>query len=93
MAMCKLGAYNGVCSANQNMLDIFRANEKEKDKRVLFPCIRKIAIETTPATKIKINDVDIVIPSTGIFEIGFGLIDITSLIFDSSENANIVYMF
>ena len=93
MAICKLGAYHDVCSANANMIDVFRTIETEKDIHIHFTCVRKIAIEAPPETQFTVNDVDIIMPSTGIFELGFGLIDIYNLVFATDTEANIVYMF
>lgn len=92
-SLLNMGSYQGKCQANINMVDIFKANEKVKNPSLYFKTIRKIAIEAPVKTSIYINDVKIVMPSTGIFELGLDYIQITKLEFKEPVEVNIIYLF
>ena len=54
--------------------------------------IKKIGIQCDPGTVVSINGCDIPIVS-GVFELGYGQIDVTSLVFKQAVSVNIYYMY
>lgn len=93
MGMAHLSSYVGTVDANKNLVEQFMNTQKEKYPTLYFNEIKKIAIQAPEKTEFSINGEDFVMPSTGIFEVGYGLISIKELIFKTSIEANIVYMF
>lgn len=93
LSLVSMGSYNGTVVANENLIDLFHETEKEKHPNRFFSTVRKIAIEAPSETKFIINDVEIVMPSTGIFELGLDYVQIEKLIFESSVKVNIIYMY
>ena len=96
MSKGTLGSFNGAVTPGTNMLPIFRENEL-----AVFPnstlqfskmVIRQIGIKTDAGAVVEINGREMPIVS-GEFEMGFGLIDIYSLVFRDAVNANIYYMY
>lgn len=92
-----LGSFNGVVTPNVNMVEIFRKNEISKHENSHlalspFMTLKKIGIQCEPGTQILINGCNIPIVS-GVFEIGYDQIDITSLVFDTPVETNIYYMY
>lgn len=91
-----LGSFNGTVTANVNMLDIFKANEliQHPNSTLQFSklTIKKIGIQCAPGTEVEINGSKIPIVS-GTFELGFGQVQVTSLIFRSAVPVNIYYMY
>lgn len=93
LSLAYLGSYNGICDANVNLVDVFKKIQKEKRPNISFNTIRKIAIEAPSKTEFTINDVDIIMPSTGIFELGLDYVQIEKLVFKNSVQVNIVYLY
>lgn len=93
LSMVYLGSYYGACPAGENMVDLFKANEKEKRPDLPFKTVRKIAIEAPAGTVVHINETEIVMPSSCYFELGLDWVQIYSLIFDSAVDVNIIYMY
>ena len=54
--------------------------------------IKKIGIKCDPGTEVVINGSEIPIV-TGVFELGFDQVDITSLVFKEAKDVNIYYMY
>ena len=95
MSKGTLGSFNGTTTANANMVDVFRKNEIELHQNSVFAermIIKKIGIQCDPGTEVSINGCDIPIVS-GVFELGYGQIDITSLVFKQAVAVNIYYMY
>ena len=97
MSKCTLGSFNGTTTANANMVDVFRKNEIELHQNSVLAfaermIIKKIGIQCDPGTEVSINGCDIPIVS-GVFELGYGQIDITSLVFKQAVAVNIYYMY
>ena len=85
MSKGTLGSFNGTTTANVNMLDIFKQNEMaaHENSTLAFTdhmVIKKIGIQCEAGTEVIINGCEIPIVS-GVFELGFGQVDITSLVF------------
>lgn len=93
VSIVNLGSYYGICKANKNMIDTFKEVEKKKNPSMVFDTVRKIVMEAPAQTELVINGVNIVMPSTGIIEFGLDFVQITSLIFKSDVNVNIIYMY
>lgn len=91
-----LGSFNGTVTANVNMLDIFKENEltQHPNSTLQFSklTIKKLGIQCDPGTEVEINGSKIPIVS-GTFELGFGQVEVTSLIFRSAVSVNIYYMY
>lgn len=97
MSKGTLGSFNGTTTANVNMLDIFRHEEMDKHENSTLAftphmTVKKIGIQCPAGTEVVINGCDIPIVS-GVFELGFGQIDVTSLIFKEAVAVNIYYMY
>jgi len=97
MSKGTLGSFNGTTTANVNMLDIFKQQELDKHENSILAfsdrmIIRKIGIQCDPGTNVIINGCEIPIVS-GIFELGYGQIDVTSLVFKEAVSVNIYYMY
>lgn len=96
MAQGTLGSFDGVVTPNVDMLTIFKEKELaiHPNSTLAFSpmIIKKIGIQTDAGTVVKINGSDIPIVS-GVFELGFGQVDIYSLVFTSSVKASVYYMY
>lgn len=97
MSKGTLGSFNGTTTANVNMLDIFKQNEMaaHENSTLAFTdhmVIKKIGIQCEAGTEVIINGCEIPIVS-GVFELGFGQVDITSLVFKEEKSVNIYYMY
>lgn len=97
MSKGTLGSFNGTTTPNVNMVDVFKQAEIAKHENSFlkfsdFMVIKKIGIQCEAGTVISINGSEIPIVS-GVLELGYGQIDITSLIFTSAVPANIYYMY
>lgn len=97
MSKGTLGSFNGTTTANVNMLDIFKEKEmaKHENSTLAFSSrmiIKKIGIQCPAGTEVSINGCDIPIVS-GVFELGFGQIDVSSLVFKEAVSVNIYYMY
>ena len=97
MSKGTLGSFNGTTTANVNMVDIFKREElaKHPNSTLAFSSrmiIKKIGIQCPAGTKVIINGCDIPLV-TGVFELGYGQIDVSSLVFKESVAANIYYMY
>lgn len=100
MAKGHLGSFIGAVTPDVNMIDLFKAQEEEKHVLASrkWPAsipfsIQQLSISADPGTTFTLNTAQIVIPSTGIFELSYGLIEIESLVFHAQVNVNIVYLF
>ena len=97
MSKGTLGSFNGTTTPNVNMLDIFRANELEKHENSTLAfsskmIVKKIGIQCDSGTVVVINDSEIPIVS-GTFELGYGQVDVSSLVFKQAVPVNIYYMY
>lgn len=97
MSKGTLGSFNGTTTANVNMLDIFKKEEMDKHENSTLAfssrmIIKKIGIQCPAGTMVSINGCDIPIVS-GVFELGFGQIDVSSLVFFEAVAVNIYYMY
>ena len=97
MSKGTLGSFNGTTTANVNMLDIFKQNElaAHENSTLAFTdlmVIKKIGTKCDPGTEVVINGSEIPIV-TGVFELGFDQVDITSLVFKEAKDVNIYYMY
>ena len=97
MSKGTLGSYNGITRPNVNMLDIFKQEEISKHENCVlkfsdFMVIKKLGIQCDAGTQVEINGCEIPIVS-GVFELGYGQIDVTSLVFKSAVSVNIYYMY
>lgn len=98
MSKGMLGSFNGTVTPNVNMVEVFKQNEIEKHENSIlkfadFMTLRKVGIQCEGGTIVQINDCDIPIPSSGVFELGFDQIEVTKLVFPSAVEANIYYMY
>lgn len=93
MGLVSLSSFVGTVDADKNLVEQFKAEQKKKHPTLNFDEIKKMVIQAPEATEFSINGENFVMPSTGIFELGYGLVDVYELIFKTSVDANIVYMF
>lgn len=91
-----LGSFDGNTSPNVNMLEIFTTNELTNNPNSFLRygamVIKKIGIYVPPNTVVTINDSAITIV-TGIFELGYGQVDVYNLVFESTVAAHIYYLY
>lgn len=97
MSKGTLGSFNGTTTANENMVDVFRREElrKHENSTLAFTpqmTLKKIGIQCPAGTMVAINGCDIPVVS-GVFELGYGQIDVTSLVFKEAVAVNIYYMY
>lgn len=98
MAKGTLGSFVGTVTPGVNMIDLLKDQQGDKRLSRKWPtsipfAIQKMAINGEPGTSFKVNDAQIVLPSTGVFELSYGLCDIDSLVFDEAVDVNIVYLY
>lgn len=96
MSQAHLGSFNGTVTPGINMLTVFKKKEIEDNPNSILNfgdlVLKKFGISCPSGTVVKINGKEIPI-FTGVFELGFNQIDITSLEFSEAVNVNIYYMF
>lgn len=96
MSKAFLSSFSGIAMANTNMVEVFKRNELEQNPNSTLAfsdmVIKKIGIQCDPGTEVLINGNSIPIIS-GIFELAYGQIDITSLIFKQDVAVNIYFMY
>lgn len=93
MALVSMGSYVNTVSVGTNLIDEFIKIEKNKHPDRSFQCVKKIAIEAPGGSTLSINDIELTMPSTGILEFDYGLLDIEKLVFNDSVQVNIIYMY
>lgn len=78
------------------MLDIFKQNERAENPNSILNfgkmSLKMLSMSCPAGTKVKINGKEVTL-FTGIFELGMGQIDITSLEFSEAVNVSAYYMF
>lgn len=97
MSKGRLGCFSGAVTAGENMVEVFRKKEMDLNENTSlsfmpFMTLKKLGIQCNPGTVVEINGCPITI-FTGVFELGFGQIDVTSIVFQNAGNANIYYMY
>lgn len=96
MSQAHLGSFSGTVTPGINMLDVFKQNERKDNPNSILNfgkmSLKMFSISCPAGTKVKINDKEITL-FTGIFELGMGQIDITSLEFSEAVEASIYYLF
>jgi hypothetical protein len=100
MAVGTLGSFIDTVTPDINMVEeVFRQNEIGKNPGSYLKnpknrmVLTKVGIRVDGATQAYINGTEVRIPAGGVFELGQGLIDITSLVFDTAVLAEIYYLF
>ena len=93
MGLVSLSSFVGTVDADKNLVEQFKDEQKKTHPTLNFDEITKLAIQAPEATDFLINCDNFVMPSTVIFELIYGLVDVYELIFKTSVDANIVYMF
>ena len=74
-------------------MDKFKSDQKKRHPQLCFGDIKKLAIQAPSNTEFLLNGENFMMPLTGIFELGYGLVNVYELIFKSDVDVNIVYMF
>jgi hypothetical protein len=98
MSKGTLGSFNGTTTPNANMVEVFKTAEIEKHENSVlnfspFMTLKKLGIQCEPGTVVRINDCDIPIPSSGVFELGFNQVDVTSIVFRDAVEISAYYMY
>ena len=92
----KIGSLTGTVTPGENLIQTIREKEAGAVKKYTNSAgfaIQKIAISATPGTKFTFNGATIILPASGIFEVDLGMTEVESLIFESTTEACIVYLF
>lgn len=96
MSQAHLGSFSGTVTTGTNMLDVFKQNERAENPNSILNfgrmSLKMLSMSCPAGTKVKINGKEITL-FTGIFELGMGQIDITSLEFSEAVNVSAYYMF
>ncbi len=96
MSQAHLGSFSGTVTPGTNMLEVFKQNERAENPNSILNfgrmSLKMLSMSCPAGTKVKINDKEITL-FTGIFELGMGQIDITSLEFSEAVNVSAYYMF
>jgi len=96
MSQAHLGSFSGTVTPGANMLDVFKQNERAENPNSILNfgrmSLKMLSMSCPAGTKVKINGKEITL-FTGIFELGMGQIDITSLEFSEAVNVSAYYMF
>ena len=96
MSLANIGNYIGTVVPNKNMVEVFRENELRLNKNSVLSfrpmTLKKFTISCAPGAVVKINGKDMELP-TGVFELGMGQYEISSLIFSSAVDVNIFYAY
>ena len=89
-----LGQYQGTVEADKNLIDVFKQREIERHENSFLKfsplVIKKLGIRCEQGTMVEINGDSITINS-GVFELGFEVMDVTSLVFPSATEVDIIY--
>lgn len=96
MSQAHLGSFSGTVTPGVNMLDVFKQNERAENPNSILNfgkmSLKMLSMSCPAGTTVKINDKEITL-FTGVFELGMGQIDITSLEFSEAVNMSAYYMF
>lgn len=96
MSLAHLGSFSGTVIPETNMLEVFKQNERMENPNSILNfgkmSLKMLSMSCPAGTKVKINDKEITL-FTGVFELGMGQIDVTSLVFSEAINLNAYYMF
>ena len=92
MARGKLGSWEGTVTAGEDMVPILAKGKSSAPFGIGFG-IRKIAISGVPGLRFTLNDAVITLTDTGIFETSEDAIDVNKLVFHTSDNVNIVFLY
>lgn len=96
MSQAHLGSFSGTVTPGVNMLDVFKQNERADNPNSILNfgkmSLKMLSMSCPANTKVKINGKEITL-FTGIFELGMGQIDITSLEFSEAASVSAYYMF
>lgn len=96
MSQAHLGSFSGSVTPGVNMLDIFKQNERAENPNSILNfgkmSLKMLSMSCPAGTKVKINGKEITL-FTGVFELGMGQIDITSLEFSEAADVSAYYMF
>lgn len=92
----KIGSLTGTMTAGENIIQTIAEKERGTAKKYTNSAgfsILKMAVSASPGTKFAFNGADIILPASGVFEIDYGLTEVESLVFESTTEACIVYLF
>lgn len=96
MSQASLGSFNGTTVAGENMLSVFRELELQHNPNCILNftnmTLRKLSMACPAGTKVSINGREIVLV-TGIFELGYDQVDISSLVFSEAVELNAYYLY
>ena len=96
MSQAHLGSFSGKVTPKVNMIDVFKQNERTANQNSILNfgdmSLKMLSIPCPAGTRIRINEQEIPL-FTGVFELGFNWINITSLEFLEAVDANIYYLF
>lgn len=92
MARGKLGSFVGTVTAGVDMIPILAQGKTPPPQSTGF-IIRKIAIHGIKGLKFTVNDAEIELTDSGIFETSEDMVEIRRLIFQTSDNVNIRYLY
>ena len=96
MPKCTIGSFSGTAKSRVNLIPIFRENELKKHTDSFLKTsaliVKKIAIVAPAGTTFQINGADFLMPSND-FEIGYGMVDRTELIFSQDTIVTITYVY
>ena len=91
-----IASWSGTTTPDTNMVEVFRQQELALNPNSYLlhtnMIIRKIAIKADKGTKVKINGREVEL-FNGVFETGFNMVYITSIVFDEAVDTQVYYLF
>lgn len=92
-----LGSWIGTTTPDEDMIPILQAKEQARTGRAKSIDgglnILQLGINAPEGTRICINGEEIKLPSAGVFQLSYGLVELKSLVFKEAVEANIVYVY
>lgn len=93
MALGNIGAFTGKVEKDVDYINIFENEIKNKHPAWTFSRIHQMSIEAPEGTTVIINGVNITIPSSGVLQFGYDIINLNSLVFTENVDVNIIYIY
>ncbi|MEG2621422.1 MAG: hypothetical protein RSC06_00855 [Clostridia bacterium] len=97
MSANTFGSWNGTTTAGADMLEVLKEKENSRTtkKRSMSAgfSILQLGISAPENTVLFVNGEKVTIPKSGVFQLGYGLVEIESLVFEAAVTVSIVYVF
>lgn len=92
MARGQIGSYVGKVKAGEDIIPVLGEGKSSRPHSTGFS-IQKIAISGTAGLRFRVNDAEIELTETGVFETSEGMIEVKRLVFLSDADVNIRFLY